>query len=398
NGADAGDEKSDLLKAMLLRQRNELAKADELVHKMLEKPDPVTVQFAADLFAAEGKKEEAEKTLDLLDKLELKPGIKELLRADYASRHVGQDEAMKRFKAATAAAPGNVMTWRSLIVYSLSMGRGDDAGAALDAARKAAPGEKSLEALANEKAMLTAAAADPQLHALAVAFAQRPSDQAAAGKAIKIVLNARADGKTPEQIAGELRPLADASLQLRELQDLTTRMCVIAGRFDPAVTIATRAVKNFPTSPEVARTAVQVLCTAGRWAEALGAAKDWRERITAYPLPADMAIALAYIKSGQPRSAALQLEPYVKDAVASPEQSVDVLMQYASALNASGDSKKAADLLFPLVQKSALWRRSWLQLTMMPEMPRTDAPAWLERLQTVIAKDSLDELTMLGEA
>src|SRR5205814_182468 len=162
----------------------------------------VNIQFAADLFASQGKTKDAEAALALMDKIEKKPGIKDRLLGDYYSRYVGPEEALKHIKTSTAAAPTTVGTWRALIGY-----------------------------------------------------------------------------------------------------------CAPMGKYDEAASVATRSVQTFPTQPGPTRLATEVLSTAGRWNEAVGMAKLWRDRQPANPMVPDIAQARGLIQLKQTKDAVAVLAP-----------------------------------------------------------------------------------------
>ncbi len=394
---DAGSGRSELLKAVLYRQRNELDKAEAICQKLLEKPDAVIVQFAADLYASQGKMQEAEKALALLEKIEQKPGTRDLLLADFYSRYVGPEEALKHFKNATLQAPSSVVTWRALAVYCASLGKADDAIAAVQSGLKASPGDANLAALQSEAETLKAAIDDLQLRALAVLYFQRPVDAPAAADAIKVVLNGRRDNRNLEQVTADLRKIADANLQLWEIQEVTTRLYMKIGKYDDAASVVMRAVQTFPTQIVQPRMAYEVLAAAGRWGEAKNVAEVWRNRAPANAMFADVAIARALIRLKLPKDAVAQLRPYMATAMASPDPSGGIILEYVLALISADQSEDAANLLWPLAQKDPVWRKHWMHIVYQAPLSADQTVQWLERVRTAIPPNAAEELSLLGE-
>jgi tetratricopeptide (TPR) repeat protein len=82
---------------------------------------------------------------------------------------------------------------------------------------------------------------------------------------------------------------------------------------------------------------------------------------------------------------------------AAPDRSPGMLAAYCVALANSGRSGDAADILWPLAERSSAWKRWWVQVS--SELP--DAPtskAWLDRLGQVVPTDAVMDRLMLAEA
>jgi predicted Zn-dependent protease len=398
--SDAEDGKAggnDLLLATLYRQRNELAKAEELVRKLLEKPEPAVIQFAADMYAQQGRRAEADQALALLDKIELKPGVKEVLLADHATRFQTPDRAIELFRAALKAAPDNAAAWRSLVGFYAFLGRGNEMASTAEEALKAVPGDATLKEVVARKDLLADADTDPETRPLVMSFLSDARADAPSILAIREIAASEQPGVTPDQVAAKLRKLVDQHPTYAPIQLILIGQYLRHGRADDAVELASRAVQMFPNDPEPARLATQAASSAGRWAEATGFARTWRERSLSNPAAADLAISSCLLQSGQARQAAEVLAPYVPQAVTQPERNATLIYQYATALNASGQGGKAADVLWPLAQANADWRKVWMQTSLsLPNV--AEAAKSLERIETIVPADAHDERAVLAGA
>lgn len=396
-GGDEKDGSGSLLLAMLYRQRNELPKAEAVVQKLLaSNPDPVAVQFAADLYAQQGRRADADKALALLDGMKLKPGVKELLLADHACRYLGPDEAIKRFKAALAVAPDNATTWRALVGYYGFLGRGKEMADAVDAGLKSVPSDNTLMQITAQKDLLAAAVGDAEMRPLVLSYLSDARADAPALEGIRVIAASKQSGESPDQTAGKLRRIVDANPMYAPLQSILVSRYIRLNRTEEATQLASRAVQMFPNDPEPARLAAEAMSAAQRWSEALGFATAWRERSLANPLPADMAISTCLLENGQPAKAAETIAPYVERALATPDRAAAIIVQYATSLNAAGQGDKAAEILWPLAEKSADWRKVWMQASL--RLPDAQAVGWLERVVTVIPADGQEERAVLAGA
>ena len=109
----AGGQSSDLLLAMLYRQRRDPAKAEAIVKRLLDTDDLGAIEFAVSLYASQGRQDEAKAALDRLDRLKLQPGVKLLARASYHAQIGELTQAIALFEQATRESPGTAVAWRN---------------------------------------------------------------------------------------------------------------------------------------------------------------------------------------------------------------------------------------------------------------------------------------------
>src|SRR5690606_34613795 len=96
----------------------QLEKAEAIGRRFLtEAPDAASIEFTADLLASQGQTEEAETILAQLDSIELPPGIRESMQAEFNRFYGSLDEAQRLYEEAIAAAGNNPNIWRRMLGF-----------------------------------------------------------------------------------------------------------------------------------------------------------------------------------------------------------------------------------------------------------------------------------------
>jgi tetratricopeptide (TPR) repeat protein len=388
-----GNKENTLFLATLYRQRNELSKAEAVVKELLAaKPDGPTVAFAADLYGQLGRRDDADKALAMLDKVGLRPGMKELTLAEHAARYQGVGQAEKWYKEATKVAPADGTVWRAMAGFYAFGGRVKEFSETLDAGAKSAGGDAGLKVVLDQRDVLGKAIANPEVRVIAAAFIASPQSDSPLLAAVTAVVR----GADPVAVAAELKSLAERANQSLPVQILAARAAARAGRNDEAADLAAKAVQAFPNEADPCQVAVEVFSKTERWSEALGFARTWRERSAARPLAADMQIANLLLRLKQPDQAVEQLKPHLAAAVQNPDSGSAVIFQYVAAMSAAGRAAEAADVAWPLAAKSGDWQKIWMQLALRCD-DRT-AEQWLRRVTPVIKAEEIDEHAVLAGA
>ncbi len=390
----SGSGNDDFLLAQLYQQRNELTKADAICKELLQKPTPAVIQFAADLFATEGRQQEANQVLALLDGMKLEPGVRELILADFSARHRTPEAALELFQSATRLAPKDPTTWRSLIVFELAAGKYSDARMAVEEGLNQLPDEKSLLALHDNWDLLGLAEVNPIFIPIAMDFVRNPLSGSPASEVLHAVFSSRQQSESPEQLSERLAPFGNRYPRFLSLQLLLANTYLQAGLIDSAIIAATQAKEVSPKLEEPYRLLTAAFGTSGRWAEALDAAQQWREHTLDRPLAADLAIADVEMKLNQPAAAMAQLLPYVRDP-----QSPFYLQVFPIYTNAKANAEHAnpMPLLEPLLTRGAAGRRSWI-LFAMQNLDPNEAAIWLERAYDLMPPDAMDERLLAAES
>jgi predicted Zn-dependent protease len=392
-GAD--DSMANLLLANLFRQRNDLDRAQEIIAKMIErKPDVQALLFAADLQASRGRVQDGLNMLSRLSELKVESGYRELAEGDFLMRYADLPASLARYEAAARINPKNPVAWKAVIASHIAAGSAKEALAANEQARIHCPDEKTFQAINQYASMLSIATQNPDQRVMAIAFVRDPSDSSAAGESLRVITSARQNNLLPEQLTMRLAPVADRHPRFLPLQILLARTYVEMGRHAEAVAIASRAAQLSPQSAEPLRLSVGVLASAGRWAEVIGVARDWRERSLNDPLDADLALAEAYVNTKQPLEAMKQLEPYLQRAQLQPDRFARVLPVYARAQQETGKTG-VAEVMAPLLQRGPQGRQTWMVYAVQ-NLEELEAKAWLDRAASAIPADAAQERTVLS--
>ena len=129
-------------------------KALALCDELLKNPTPEAIQFVTNLLASQGQADRAAKILDGLERINLKPGERELIRAEYAAKFGDPKLALGYYKMAVTNAPTQPFVWRSYITFSIISSGMDDALKVIDEAHAVV----KVAGLKDDKAIKDAAA------------------------------------------------------------------------------------------------------------------------------------------------------------------------------------------------------------------------------------------------
>lgn len=357
-----------LFLARLSLKSGHLDRAEALVRRALPDGEREAVVLLAGIEEMQGRKEEAENVLGMLDDLDLPPAEKERAIADFHRGAGRTGEAIDHYRAAWTADPEDESAVRSLLALLVRDQRIEEAGATLAAAR----GRGLLEGLDGALPALRRAVAHAALRDLAEETVKRPRALLPVLK--KVVLTAEEDAPSAKHLK-ELLTLAPRSLPVRIA---TVRLLDEKGFPAAAAAAATAAMDDFPADPLPARLAAGLLADQGRFDEVRSAAEEWRRRSPAQARRADVMLAVAEIGAGDPEEAAGTLRPWVEEAKADPESNHRLLLTYARALVLRGRTEVARDLLRPCLALSAEWRLDYLMLGAHDVRPPAAAKEWLE--------------------
>ncbi|MEI8197302.1 MAG: tetratricopeptide repeat protein [Phycisphaerae bacterium] len=397
--AEGGVQTPTLALAVLYRQDGMLDESEAVCRKLLEKPDPTTIQFTADLLAFRGKIDQAQKVLDLMDNLPLRPGFKELVRGEFERNYGKPETALAFFRTATKLAPTEVPAWRQLAYTYLMLDQPKESAAVLRQAAAALPGNPQFQILAQQADLLQDLATQVPTQGLVAALFQAPAEQLQPIlEILQLLQKARADGDTFNVIMPKLRQQVERNPRVLPLLVLLTQFDLAIGQLDDAIAVSTRGMQSFPTSAEPARLATLALGAAGRWDEMLGAAQEWRRRSLPERLQADLAIAKAQFQRGHPDESLKQLQPYLAQAHAQPDNAVSVILAEMEALLAQKLYDQAAAILEPQLPRSASWREVWRNAAISQIRDTKTSSAWLEKLGAATPAEALDEQVAIASS
>jgi len=401
---------ADLLLASLYSRRNDPQKKDPanaraICEKLMEKPDLAAVQFVAGFYASRGEQKKAEAALAHLAELKLKPGVRELVLGNHQARYGNADAndpnaepALAHYLKAIEQAPGNPVAHRLVIATHIRRGKPDEAVKAIQEAAQRCPDDAAIQFARQHQGILGLTAKGVILRPLAAALVQAKSQRTAAAEFLQVIQEAKDKGQRTAEVIHRLRQLADRHPRFWAGQAFLVDVYRRIGRPNEAAELAARAMQAFPVAPEPAWLAAESLAAAGRWAEALSVASEWRRRSAAQPVGADLIIAEAQIQLGQPDSAVARLRPHLGEAMKDPEANVHLIIRYTRAMILTGQIDRAAALWAPLLKKSSDWRQGWMRLGVLALPDAPTAANWLKRVSPLVPEAALEEKVALAQA
>lgn len=389
----------DALLGQLYARAGRTADASAAYRRVLESPapDPDPLAAAAQFFAVSGQQDLSDQCIAKLQKLSLKPGSVDILRAHLAEMRGSPQQELDILLAASKANPQVEQVWQELAGLYLRFGRLDDADKTAAQGLQSIPNAPALLAMKEQVGRIRSIG--PQgLGRLLDVVSHDPRNRVA-DLTLQLLADSKARNDSPDKLVASLRQLADQYTAFLPLQELLVEKYLEGGDFKQAADIASRTSALMPNEVGPLR----LLCTAeslaGNWPAAREAATRWRTAASANPLEADLASAAIDLKQTDPDPAAAvkQLAPYVADAAPEPQRDA-VLPAYCQALIAAGRTDDAAALLQPRAAQGPRWRLTWLQLAAAPHKDADAASQWVARVAALIPADAISEQLALAQA
>lgn len=397
HAADDQEAPLDLLLAQLYRRAGKLDKAEIICRRFLqEKPDANVVAFAADLFASQGKTDEAQSALRTLDALKLLPGVRELTLAEYNRVHGTVEEAGRAYEEANQADSKNPLTWRKLMAFELRTGAVEKAIQRLPQAAAACPEDASFKALAGQVELIKRLQSRPMAIPFLLAGIETPEQSEEAVRVLEVL--DKSPDNDPTQLAAELQKLVEQDPPFLALEIQLTRLYGSLNRHDDAAAVASRAMRDFPNEIEPAMLAAEAYQASEKWTDMLEAARELKRRTPGSPDGADLLIANAQTKLDHSSEARDTIKPYLDKVAEDPSKFSAVVADQASKLIASGSITEAADLLRPTLAASSEWRMTWLRLAALEISDDAIAVEWIESLVPLVPENSTDERIAVASA
>jgi predicted Zn-dependent protease len=394
--SSTAQDNADLFLAYLYRRQHDYDRAELIARRLLQHPTPVVIQFAASLFTAEGKTSDAEKTLGLLDSIKLDPGMKELLWGSHYAETGNFALAAPHYLAATQQSGAPATAWQLLAACQVSLGLRDDAIATIAAGAKAYPKDEGLSLLNQNSALLYTSAQDRGLDPITTAILKAPLSSSDDLDLLQTIVDAWQSSDS-QLLASRLQDFVQRRPQSLNAQVQLIECYQAMGRASDAVSAAHKAVNAFPTDVQVVRVAVRICEMAGQWPDLSRFAQELKRRSPGDAQEADTALAMSDLGLNEPDAAVSQLMPYAAAAQADPNQNPQLLSLYACALADSGKADDAANLIWPFARTQPQWRQQWVGIARgMPD--RTQAAAWLDRLNASLPADDIADRATIAEA
>ena len=350
----------------------------------------LVVVEAADFYARFGRFDEAVALLASLDSADVSAHGATMIGKLY-QRHGQTQQAEAWFRQAVEEQPDRAEAWHALSRLYLSS---DDITQAYEAARAglgAAPKHAGLQATAAIAAMRRG---DGGVDSAAQLLSELgPSGDHLASTFDLLAQIEIIDGR-PAPSAENLddaRHLVEEHARFLPAWLLAITLHVEAGQVSDAADLARRANSRFPTHPEPAVWATQLLMAAKRWDEALSEAEEWRRRSLVDPFLADLAAARVLMELARYDAAVDRLQPYAQRLVTQGNDQPSRLALWVRALMMDGSFDQAMSIAEPLFEDGA-WRRQWLALARLVDVG-TAAKA-LNVIEPAMQNDAQDLLRL----
>ena len=385
-----------VLLASLYLQRNDLEKVEALCQEIIRQPTAAGIQFVANYYADQGRKDDVQNVLDMLEQIKAPPALIHSLRGEFATKDGDRGEGLEHLTNAVNAAPQDGFHRYRLIVFHLAQGQVDEA---LDVAAdgvKSLPQDERLRNFQEHANWVKRFGSHGLFRPIVVALLGE--NQKIAAEVFESIEPREGKEQTLNQIAIKLRQKADANPFFLPLQNVMSQLYLLLKQPNDAALIATRAANSFPNAIEPVWLAAEALAMAERWDEALLMSKQWQNRSSQRHLGSDILMAEAKLRLGDAQEAAQQFQPHLDRMMAEPERYVREIVRYARALIAVDKPDEAAELLSPLLKRSPAWRAVWMQLAVLAVKNPDVAAQWLKQLASEIPEDALDTQTGLVAA
>jgi tetratricopeptide (TPR) repeat protein len=415
--------------ALLLAQNDPSTTATDVLAEVV-KSQGATIPLLLTLgdgYLKQQKDNEARGVFDqVLAKLEsenLPAGEKDYITARILRQRGELAKSSEAFERAVAAAPARAEIWKDYLKVFLNQASaamqtsesykraGNEAEAATYAARAREAGDKALSiakraAAANsgdrELAVLLRQAealregnSATSIAALRAAIADDPN-RAGLAEAIAAVESALPESGSASVTT--LSSIADRYPTFSLIQIFLARQ--IAPRDpDRATVLLNRAMAQNPNDPVPAKAATEIFAELGRTPQMLAAALEWQRRDTSRPPEADVAVAIAYLRSAPTNPAAVEnglkvLDRHVQPALAdlSDWLAIDILETRAELLLLANREPDARQLLTPTLSAGKSWRiGTWLRLAATKTPTIQVARQWMDALKAAIPADAYEE-------
>lgn len=389
--ARALDRDGMLLLARLYARLGRIARAIAICERLLATPDAPAVALTAELYAADGRADDARSVLRRLDSMKLRPGEREQILARHESTYGLPDAARRRHLEAIEAAPADAASWQGALVFVITAGDSETFGRLLSDPRGAAV--DPVRALQAVRPLADKALPDPRLRPVLLTMVGDAAARPALEEALRIVVGS--GGAAPDAAAA-LVVLADAHPRVLALQLLSAHLVAESGDPRRASQISRRAAATFPNAISAARQAAEMLSLAGRHEEALDAGRRWRDLTPNQDPAPTVFVADTLLRLDRADEAASMLEPWLDDTAAIPPRKAMLTLSYSIALVRTDRDERAADVLSRLVRSDPSWARRLPQVDPRALGSARSVAVWLDVCAAGVGGSDLEGRTVLA--
>jgi len=207
---------------------------------------------------------------------------------------------------------------------------------------------------------------------------------------------AAASGRRKEAIGWLRDAAAEKSDEVTYVESICNWLDFV-GLTEEAARLALDRTATLKDDGALAGLAASFLGRADKWDQALAAARLLRANTAESQMTADVMVAECLLNLKDPSGALKQLDGYLRAAREKPDEYEQVIATAARAMIANNQTQKADALLWPLTEKSDLWRATWMDLAKQ-FTASAGARTWLEKIQGRISEDDLQEQLSLADA
>lgn len=392
-----GGVRAQILLTELYLADGQFAEAQQMAEQLLQAPAPESIAYLSEYFERTNQPERAERTLALLDTVEMSQSERSEIRGLFASRRNDMESALGHFRAAAEAAPDQPRRWRTLVQMDLLFNQ--PAVAIQDAERGKSLGinDAGIAAVLANQELLSTLAVDARFARLAASVVSDDAHREVSLQALKTILEA-AEQRTPlDEVANTLTQQAEATPEFLPLQIAAIQLLFQADLHAEAADLALQTMERFPSDSESARLAALSLNNSNDWRRSAIAAAQWGQRAPEYRSYAAILLASAQRNMGRYDDALKTLQPYVDAALRQPDDNFALLREYAWALALRGEIDQAWSIIQPQLTTAPPWREFAGQLAAEVLPNATAATAWLAAIEPNIPTDNLGERLILAQ-
>lgn len=339
------------------------------------------VASLASRFEQVARTEDARRVLDRAEEYGLSPTEAAIVRAGFAATFGDAELAERTLVGAVENDPSAVDAWVRLVRLLLDQGRSEDAAARADEALAIHPDSEDL-LYAKQLAIGDPAAAIR-------VFASRPGVNDDLRLAIERVeaYDARRESLGRDERLTELRSLSQTFPQNAAVIKFVLRERIALN--DEASTLAAdalAAVDRISGDIDLLRMTAALCFQAGRYADSLRVATQWRRLAQGSQLEPDLFAAQASQMLNDHASVITRLRPYLDDAIRQPDEPVfaNAILLHARSELATRGPGVVRPRLEPVAARSEIFRSTvWLDLAATSVGRAQDAADWLEAAESM---------------
>lgn len=353
--------------------------------------DTLLESHASETLVLQGAAEHAARTGDMDRALELArrmpetDGLRDRFAAQLQARYGDPAQADASLQALANSQTGGPLAHLALVRHRASIGDLAGARAAAAAGAAAHPDHTRLARL-NELLRTASAFDNPTdtLPSTLLNLANLPSGEgpdALLAVAVQVTPSGMGD-----RGRADLRRVIQDYPSLFEAAALHAALFLHAGELEEAARIYRTAAARNPGNPAPLAALTEVLLAAGRLEAASLAANDWRNRLAADTIQADMVLAQIDARLGRWSAVLSTLEPHRERLIAAADQSPVGLRLLAGAYLAQNRAPEAETLLSDRIRANPDWARAALQLA-QASPDRTVARRWIREATTALGDE-----------